>query len=276
MGNNEDEESYLSDMDRRERLSHADQHRVIYSEFDHMHKDVRSKNLIEMFYEYQAVESFIAENLYGGVGESLPNYIEPYKGLKYFDLDKMAYMTPQSHKMSSRSDESKLLTPFEVYITLLKGYCVILVLILPRAFVTGGYITTALLLVLSGVIGTITASLLVKSGLKAGISSYSELTGQVLGSKMRVVIDLCISMAQFSFTVSHIAFIIESLQTTVEVQTGLETPQWPYFVVICLILTLISWVEDIKRFSVTFLIGNLLIFGTIVSVSTYCIYLLRD
>ena len=61
-----------------------------------MHKDVKSKNLIEMFYEQRAFDSYIAENLYGGVGDNLPMYTEQYKGLKYFDLDKMAYMTPGS------------------------------------------------------------------------------------------------------------------------------------------------------------------------------------
>lgn len=88
-----------------------------------------------------------------------------------------------------------MLSPFEVYIALVKGYCVILVLIIPRAFVTGGYMTTALLMLASGIIGCYTANLLVKSGLKARIHSYSELTGHVLGPKSKVVIDICISMA---------------------------------------------------------------------------------
>ena len=58
---------------------------------------MRSKNLIEIFYEQRAVDSYIAENLYGGVGDSsMPVYTEQYKGLKYFDLDKLAYMTPSS------------------------------------------------------------------------------------------------------------------------------------------------------------------------------------
>ena len=47
----------------------------------------------------------------------------------------------------------------------------------------------------------------------------------------------------------------------------------PYLITICDILTLISWVEDIKKFSATFLIGNLLIFGTVITVSCYCIWL---
>lgn len=145
-----------------------------------MEKHVRSRNLIDMFYEQRAVDSYIAENLYGGAGGDtmLPKYTEKYKGLRYFDLDKMAYMTPSSSRdLSEQTDRGKLLSPFEVYITLVKGYCVILILIIPRAFVTGGYMTAALLMAASGFISTVTASLLVKSGLRAQLTSYSELTG---------------------------------------------------------------------------------------------------
>ena len=169
-----------------------------------------------------------------------------------------------------------MLSPFEVYIALVKGYCVILILILPRAFATGGYATTAMLMTASGVVSTVCAHLLVKSGLKARIHSYSELTGQALGPKMKLIIDICISMAQYSFTVSHIAFIIKSLRTTVNVQMGIETNIWPYFFFAIIVLTLIAWVEDIKKFSATFLIGNLLIFGTVTTVSIYCFWLLNE
>jgi len=116
--------------------------------------------------------------------------------LKYFDLDKMAGVTPVSSKLISDQTESdKLLSPFEVYIALVKGYCVILILIIPKAFVTGGYLMTAFLMMASGVISTLCANLLVQSGLKAQLTSYSELTGEKLGPKWRIAIDLCISLA---------------------------------------------------------------------------------
>ena len=187
----------------------------------------------------------------------------------------MAYMTPCSQMAQSTESDSKKLSPFEVYIALIKGYCVILVLILPKAFVVGGYMTSAILMFLSGIIAAVCANLLVQSGLRANITSYSELTGKVLGPRMKVIIDLCISLAQFSFTVSHISFIIESMRTTVNVQFGVDSASWPYFMTICIILTLIAWVEDIKKFSITFLVGNILIFITIITVSAYCIWLLN-
>ena len=54
----------------------------------------------------------------------------------------------------------------------------------------------------------------------------------------------------------------------------IETPQWPYFVAVLAVLTPIAWVEDIKKFSFTFLVGNLLSLTTIISVSMYCIWLM--
>ena len=46
---------------------------------------------------------------------------------------------------------------------------------------------------------------------------------------------------------------------------------------LCLgVLTPIAWVEDIKKLSFTFLVGNLLILTTIVTVSAYCIWLMTE
>ena len=49
-----------------------------------------------MFYSQRTVDSYIAKNLYGGVGNNMPGYTEKYKGLKYFDIEKMAYLAPCS------------------------------------------------------------------------------------------------------------------------------------------------------------------------------------
>jgi len=40
-----------------------------------------------MFYEQAEVDSYIVENLYGGVGENLPDYTQRYASLKYFDVE---------------------------------------------------------------------------------------------------------------------------------------------------------------------------------------------
>lgn len=57
-------------------------------------RQVHSINLLEIFYEQATVDSYIAENLYGGVGDNLPNYTNRYAGLKYFDIERMTYLAP--------------------------------------------------------------------------------------------------------------------------------------------------------------------------------------
>ena len=42
------------------------------SEFEHTGRVVRSNNLISLFYEFHDVDSYIAQNLYGGYGGDLP------------------------------------------------------------------------------------------------------------------------------------------------------------------------------------------------------------
>jgi len=130
-----------------------------------------------MLYEQAEVDSYIAEHMYGGAGDAHSTlYSENTpgsKGLKYFDLDKMAgVVNPVSSKSVSGFHEDParlndlLLSPFEVYIALVKGYCVILILIIPRAFVTGGLLMSAILMICSGITSTLCANLLVQSGLR--------------------------------------------------------------------------------------------------------------
>ena len=92
-----------------------------------------------MFYEQASVDSFIVANLYGGVGDNLPTFTQRYATLKYFDIEQMTYLKPRKQQLRT-TDVGKTLTPFECYTALVKGYCVILVLVLPRSFVTGGFV----------------------------------------------------------------------------------------------------------------------------------------
>ena len=125
------------------------------------------------------------------------------------------HISPISTRSEQVRKPEKKLSPFETYIALVKGYCVILVLILPKAFVQGGYTLTAILEIVFGVTSTLAAGMLVKAGLHEKEFSYSQLTRKVLGEKAKLMIDIMIGLAQYSFTVSHISFIIQSLQTTV-------------------------------------------------------------
>lgn len=57
------------------------------------------------------------------------------------------------------------LSNFEVYIALIKGYCITLVLFLPGAFVLGGTVMSPLLMLASAVVTTACVAKLVAVGL---------------------------------------------------------------------------------------------------------------
>ena len=87
------------------------------------------------------------------------------------------------------------MTPFETYIALCKGYCILLLLILPKAFAGGGYIASSLLLIASGVISAAAATMLVESGLQEGIFSYPRLIERAFGKTGKIIGDIVVSVA---------------------------------------------------------------------------------
>ena len=63
--------------------------------------------------------------------------------------------------------------PWKTFLALIKGYCAIIILILPKSFVSGGYLMSPLILIISSFLTTICALKLVETGLKTKIMSYS-------------------------------------------------------------------------------------------------------
>ena len=92
----------------------------------------------------------------------------------------------------------------------------------------------------------------------------------VLGRVGRIIIDIIIAVTQYSFTISHIAFICKSLSTTVNQALMLDTGMWYYAAPLILILTPFAWVRDLAKFSFTFMAGNFLILLTVIVVSVHC------
>jgi len=86
------------------------------------------------------------------------------------------------------------MTAWETYIALIKGYCCIVPLMMPRAFMQGGYVFSPVVLIASCFITSFAALKLVKVGQILGISSYSLVTLKVLGSKAKNILDFMIFM----------------------------------------------------------------------------------
>ena len=171
---------------------------------------------------------------------------------------------------SPKSIIERKMTPFETYIALVKGYCCILILILPKSFANGGYVASSILLIISGLITSAAATMLVESGLKTNIYSYPRLVEKAFGSTGKFLVDIMITLAQFSFSVSHIAFIIESLMSVIDNLFEIESSFIPYMILVLCVMVPIAWVNNIAVFAFTYMLGNLLILLTALVVSSYC------
>lgn len=65
--------------------------------------------------------------------------------------------------------ETKKMNAFETYIALIKGYCALMILVLPRAFGRGGYVFSPIVMMLSGAVQMYCALKLVTAGQKLGL-----------------------------------------------------------------------------------------------------------
>ena len=163
----------------------------------------------------------------------------------------------------------KKLSPFESYIALIKGYCILSILFLPTAFANGGWGVSGFFLVTSGILSLIACQKLVDVGLALSIYSYPLVVQKVLGKKARVFIEVAIALTQYSFIISHITFMIASNKTTIDSLFSVDSNLIYYCMAVCICCTLLSWVRNLAKFSFTFMVGNLLILITTLYVTGY-------
>ena len=64
---------------------------------------------------------------------------------------------------------------FESYVALVKGYCALVVLVLPRSFSKGGFLFSPLCLLISGIIQCFAATRLVASAIRCNQDDFGKL-----------------------------------------------------------------------------------------------------
>ena len=108
------------------------------------------------------------------------------------------------------------MSPFQTYIALIKGYCVLGVLLGPKAFLNGGWGISNIFMITSGALSLYATLKLVDVGLATKLYSYPLAVERILGKKWRFVLEIAIAMTQFSFAISHGSFIINSFKGTID------------------------------------------------------------
>ena len=133
------------------------------SEHDFVGSKVKRDNLIQIFLRGTEVDKYIATHLYGQ--QKFKNFQNDTVGentmLDDLDLDEtfthqMKALHQESFRYGIGTEEiepkGKKMNAFETYIAIIKGYCALMILVLPRAFGRGGYIFSPIVMMLSGAV----------------------------------------------------------------------------------------------------------------------------
>jgi len=82
---------------------------------------------------------------------------------------------------------------------------------LPKAFKNGGWAISAAMLLLSGILTTICVDKLVQAGQKYRLYSYSLVAEKAMGKTGKRILDIMVALTQYSFTISHMTFLVTSM-----------------------------------------------------------------
>jgi len=129
---------------------------------------------------------------------------------------------------------------------------------------------TSLFLFTSALVSAYSIGKLIDVALATNTYSYSLIVERAMGKKGRFVLDLMVSLTQFTFTVLGVIFFISTFKVTFDQLLSIDSNPAIYGCIVICIYTPMSWVRNIANFSFTFLLGNLTILLAILYVTVYC------
>lgn len=94
-------------------------------------------------------------------------------------------------------EEKGKMTPWQAYFAIIKAYCVINILLLPKAFKYGGYLLSPAILLVAAISEGVCAMKLVQCGLFSGHFSYTDIVHLALGYYPKMALRLLIALIQF-------------------------------------------------------------------------------
>mmetsp|Transcript_12477 Transcript_12477/g.20973 ORF Transcript_12477/g.20973 Transcript_12477/m.20973 type:complete len:217 (+) Transcript_12477:520-1170(+) len=193
------------------------------SEHDHMEKNVRRNNLIQLFLQGIEVEKYISTHLYGELQNAMDAQGETMDQSRM--LHNMIMETSQTFDQSmmkkpdfdhtlfkqkkiieSQTKVIQKMSWFQTYVALVKGYCGACILFTPKAFANGGYLFSPIALCISGLLTSICAAKLIQLGQRYDCFCYSAIVKKCFGQQGRILLDIMIFCTQYSFTISSIVY----------------------------------------------------------------------
>ena len=161
------------------------------------------------------------------------------------------------------------MTAFQTFAAIIKAYCCLMILVLPRSFARGGYVLSPLAMVMSASLQCYSAVKLVSVANTLGVMSYSLIAYKVFGTKGKIALDIMVALTQFTFAISFMSFICQAWKESALGLWGGDYSAFNVSLVMICICVPISWVRDITKFSFTFLFGNMMILSNIIVITIY-------
>lgn len=189
--------------------------------------------------------------------------------------------------MRSEAQVVKKLGPLATYFSLLKGFIAIGILYMPKNCRNGGWLFTLFVMLFSFFVTYYSILKLLQARDKAPPgSSFAEIASHAIGLKGKLVVDIFLCLMQYGFVISFTYFVLESMKSVVDEIFDIEI-NVIYIGRMPLLLSLIGLfafavtaplqlVRRIEKFAFTFLIADLLILTTVITIVVYAIKHLNE
>ena len=199
-----------------------------------------------------------------------------------YDSDKAINNVDQFDGVSQSSYEQALkpklrkMGPVKTFFAVIKAYCAINVLLLPRSFVNGGYLVAPLAMIVACFFESLSAARLASVAHRYDIYSYPLLVEKAIGKTGFHIARICIALAHWQFVIGQTTFTLKSLQSTVGAWSGTTTPLWVFALAVWVIYTPLVWVRTMETFSKAFIFAVAMIGLGVVTTTVYAVMLIQE
>lgn len=167
------------------------------------------------------------------------------------------------------------LRPFtnaQAYNALLKAYCSIQILTIPKAYGEGGWLIGTLSLFFSAIVSLICAVKLIECSFKTKLVSYPQIVRASFGLGAETLVKIWLAVYQFNWTVIQLNFTIESLGDVFGIPKEIK---WYFIVAIMILYSPLAWVRQLQYYSPVYLAGNIIIFFVCFTLMVKCLKLIH-
>lgn len=163
-----------------------------------------------------------------------------------------------------RSVEKRTATPMKAYFLLLKSFVGSGILFLPKGFLNGGLLFSAVILLFFAVYSYWCYYLLIKTKDVIQVSSFGDMGMKLFGRKMKFLIIFSIIISQLGFVATYLVFTATNLQAFLRNMLNADAGIGILILFQVMIFMPLSLVRNITKLSLSSLVANFfIIFGLI-------------